>query len=74
MGCHALSRCCLKAVSMKVSGLVRLLWECVVLAGRLHPPFSFLFSAEEVSSVSCGFLRLNRTITVMRWSSRGWLM
>ncbi len=70
MGCHALSRCCLNAVSVVVVvvGQYQTAQNKMrhVLAGLLQPPFSFLFSGVLPSSPESSRrgLRLKRPIVV----------
>ncbi len=62
IGCHALRRCCLKAVSVEeIVNAKRKnnIYQENELAGRLQPPFSFALSESE----SC-FLRLKRPMAV----------
>ena len=60
IGCHALSLCCLKAVSTKLCQILnKKESDNDKLAGRFQLPFSFL-SEESAESESCLFFLLKR--------------
>ena len=63
MGCHALSLCCLNAVSTLCQILNQKEDENDKLAGRFQLPFS-LFSEESAESESCLFFLLKIPMTV----------
>lgn len=50
IGCHALRRCCLKAVSREMSAQLIQQRKHYLLAGLLQPPFSFFVSGETSDS------------------------
>jgi len=68
IGCHALRRCCLKAVSATAATTVQQPHRPqpeYILAGRRQLPFSFFLSGEELESLSSPFFRLKKTMELV---------